>query len=321
MRILMIGGTQFIGGRICAELLRRGDDVTVVHRGQHEPPGSNPRHIHVDRADFGVIAGQARALRPDAIIDTCAMTRADAVGVLPHLPDAPLILLSSMDVYRAYELLLDGKGGQPVPLAENAEVRLSRYPLRGRIADHDDNDKLDVEPHYLERGGTVLRLAAIYGEHDPQRREEFILRRVRAGRRRIPVGPGTFLWTRGYVGDVAGAVLAALDHPAAAAGQVFNVGDPVTDTFRDYALRILGAAGHEAELVTVPDQDVPDDLRLTRSVAQPFLCDSRKAADTLGWRTAEPAESIARSVRWHLTHPPQDADPDFSPDDHALAAA
>ena len=39
---------------------------------------------------------------------------------------------------------------------------------------------------------TALRLSMIYGEHDGQRREEFILRRVRAWRR-IPIGAGTSL--------------------------------------------------------------------------------------------------------------------------------
>jgi hypothetical protein len=43
------------------------------------------------------------------VIDTRAMTAADASAVLPHLPDAHLMLLSSIDVYRAYELLLTGR--------------------------------------------------------------------------------------------------------------------------------------------------------------------------------------------------------------------
>ena len=158
-------------------------------------------------------------------------------------------------------------------------------------------------------------------EHDGQRREEFILRRVRAGRTRIPVGAGTSLDTRCYVGDVASAVLAALDHPAVATGQVFNVGDPVSDTVRDYATRILTAAGHEAELVTVPERHVPDDMEATKSIAQHFLVDSRKAVTELGWRPTDPAETIPVSVRWHLAHPPAGPDQDFSPDDRALAAA
>jgi nucleoside-diphosphate-sugar epimerase len=323
MRVLILGGTRFIGRRIAADLIARGDDVVLVHRGESEPTElAACTHLHADRAAVSAVAGQLRALRPDAVIDTRAMTRADADAVLPYLPDAQLVLLSSIDVYRAYELLLAGQGGEPVPLTEESPVRQGRYPLRDLLPGLGEHyDKLDVEPLYLGRGGTALRLSMIYGEHDGQRREEFILRRVRAGRRRIPFGAGTSLDTRCYVGDVASAVLAALDRPAAAAGQVFNVGDPATDTVRDYARRILLAAGHDAELVTVPEQHVPEDMEDTKSMAQHFLVDSRKAVTALGWRPSDPAETIGVSVRWHLAHPPADSDQDFSPDDRALALA
>ncbi len=323
MRVLILGGTRFIGRRIAVELMARGDEVTVVHRGESEPAElADCAHLHASREAYAGVAARARALRPDAVIDTRSMTRSDAEAVLPHLPDTPLVLLSSIDVYRAYELLLAGEGGEPVPLTEESPVRSGRYPLRDLIpALGETYDKLDVEPLYLARGGSALRLAMIYGEHDGQRREEFILRRVRAGRRRIPVGAGTSLDTRCYVGDVASAVLAALDQPAAAAGQVFNVGDLATDTVKDYARRILAAAGHEADLVTVPDAAVPEDLESTRSMAQHFLVDSRKAAALLGWRPADPAVTIPVSVRWHLANPPADPGDDFTPDDQALAAA
>jgi nucleoside-diphosphate-sugar epimerase len=323
MRVLILGGTLFIGRRIALELLARGDDVMVVHRGQAEPVElSGCAHVHASRDALAEVADQLRAFRPDAVIDTRAMTAAGASAVLPYLPDAHLVLLSSIDVYRAYELLLAGQGGEPVPLTEESPVRAGRYPLRDLLPGIGEHyDKLDVEPLYLARGSAVLRLSMIYGEHDGQRREEFILRRVRAGRRRIPVGAGTTLDTRCYVGDVASAVLAALDQPAAAAGQVFNVGDLATDTGRDYARRILSAAGHEASLVTVPEELVPEDLESTKSIAQHFLVDSRKAATVLGWRPTDPAETIPASVRWHLENPPQDPDQDFSPDERALSAA
>ena len=113
-------------------------------------------------------------------------------------------------------------------------------------------------------------------------------------------------------------MLAALDAPAVTAGQVFNVGELTTDTIREYAQRILRAAGCDAELVTVPDEDVPADLAMTRGAAQHFLCDSGKLARTLGWRPADTELSVGRSVRWHLAHPPESPDADFTPDDRAL---
>jgi hypothetical protein len=54
-------------------------------------------------------------------------------------------------------------------------------------------EKLDVEEVVRAAGAVVLRLPFVYGAHDVhplRRREEFILRRVRAGRKRIPFQRG-----------------------------------------------------------------------------------------------------------------------------------
>jgi nucleoside-diphosphate-sugar epimerase len=319
MRVAVLGGTRFIGRRIVEELVARGDEVVVVHRGDTEPDDLPVcRHLHTSRAAFASVAGEVARFGPDAIVDTLAMSRGDVDAVLPHLPDTQLVLLSSMDVYEAFGLVLREEEGAPVPLNEDSPVRAARYPYAGIGGRPGDYDKLDVEPSYVERSGTVLRLAMIYGEHDPQRREEFILRRVRAGRERIPVGAGTWLWTRCYVGDVATAVLAAIGNPRAA-GEIVNIGEPAVRSMRGWAAEILTAAAHPAQLVTVRDDVVPDDLGVTRAVAQHIVFDGHKAAAVLGWRPADPSAGLAASVRWHLDHPPVGASTDFSADDAALA--
>jgi nucleoside-diphosphate-sugar epimerase len=320
MRVVVIGGTEFIGRRVVEDLVGRGDEVLVVHRGRTEPDVAvEAVHLHVDRREFAMVADQVRAFGPDAVVDTIALTRADVDAVLPHLPEAHMVVLSSIDVYRVYELFLGGDDTPVVmPFDEDGPLRQGRYPFRGKGMDLDDYDKLDVEPAYLRRGGTVLRLAMIYGPHDPQRREEFVLRRVRAGRTRIPVGPGQTLTTRLHVDDAARAVLAALDHPAVAAGEVFNVGEAATYSVRGWMRAILSAAGHAADLVRVPDEDLPTDLRLTQAHPQHLLVSSRKAMDLLEWRPDNPTTTVGRSVRWHLDHPPADTSAEFSADDKAL---
>src|SRR5258706_9373237 len=109
MKVAVIGGTRFIGRRIVADLAARGDEVLVVHRGETEPPDLAPcRHLHTDRSSFRDVAGEVAAFGPDAVVDTLAMSRFDVDAVLPYLPDCQLVLLSSMDVYEAFYLMLDG---------------------------------------------------------------------------------------------------------------------------------------------------------------------------------------------------------------------
>lgn len=315
----MLGGTRFIGRRIVADLVARGDEVLVVHRGETEPADLAPcRHLHTARSEYASVADEVRRFRPDAVVDCLAMSRADVDAVLPFLPDVRIVLLSSMDVYEAFWLVLDEREGEPLPITEESRLRQQRYPYREKGGRPADYDKLDVEPAYLARGATVLRLAMIYGEHDHQRREEFILRRVRAGRTRIPVGAGTWLWTRAYVGDVSSAVLAAL-RDARTVGEVLNIGEPAVRSMRGWAEEILAAAGHEAELVQVTEEVLPGDMWMTKARGQHLLVSSDKATSLLGWRP-DPVAGLARSVAWHLAHPPEDASTDFAADDSALDA-
>ncbi len=102
-------------------------------------------------------------------------------------------------------------------------------------------------------------------------------------------------------------------------GEVINIGEPAVRSMRGWAEEILAAAGHQAELVQVPDPVVPEDLEITRTVAQHIVFDGYKAARLLGWRPRDVKGAIGRSVAWHLAHPPTDASTDFSADDTALA--
>ncbi|MFL6136515.1 MAG: NAD-dependent epimerase/dehydratase family protein [Frankiaceae bacterium] len=339
MRVVVLGGTRFIGRAVVEELAAVGDEVAVVHRGDTEPADLPAVvHVHSERSRFADVADEVRRFGAEAIVDCTAYTGVDVDSVLPYVDgQARLVLLSSMDVYRAFGAVLTDTETDPLPITEESPVRPERYPYRDspryRLPDY---DKLDVEPRYLERGAAVLRLPMVYGPRDPQRREEFMLRRVRAGRRRIPIGAGNWLWTRGFIGDVAHAIALAA-RTGAATGEVLNVGEPTTGSFGMWARQILTAAEHDAELVPVPDRSLPDDLRFLAARAQHVLVDSSKATRLLGWRHSPIEDAVRASVRWHLAHPPVEEDgartgertadrtatdpTDFAADEQALADA
>lgn len=321
MRVLVVGGTVFIGRAIVSELVGAGHDVAILHRGDHEPDDlPSCTHIHADRNAIAAARSEIEGFGPDVVCDNIAASRSHAETVAGALGDAVrYVVVSSMDVYRAYGSLHAGTMTDPVPCDETSPVREERYPYRGQMPGMDDYEKLDVEEVYLARGATILRLPMVYGARDPQRREEFILRRVRAGRDRIPVGAGTWLGTKGWVDDVAVGVRLAIEAPDAA-GEIFNIGESRTYPMGLWARMILDAAGSEAELVTVRDDVLPRDLAMTGTVPQHLLVDSSKARRGLGWRDTPAAGALQTSVMWHLAHPPEAPDGDFSADDAALAA-
>jgi nucleoside-diphosphate-sugar epimerase len=320
VRVIVLGGTRFIGRAIVEELAAAGHDLLIVHRGNLEPADMPAvRHLHADRTDLPAHRKELAAFKPDGAIDCRALTRADAETVLEAMPaDIRLVVISSLDVYRAFGALNQDRETDPVPLDETSPVRPTRYPYRDVMPGMEHYDKLDVEDVYLPRGATSVRLPMVYGEHDYQLREEFILRRLRAGRDRIPFGSGSWLACRGYVRDIARGVHLVLQTPAAA-GEVLNLCEDRTYSMRMWSRMILDAAGSTAELVRVADDLLPEDLKPTGTLSQHIAASARKARSMLGWTTSDPAESLRTTVRWHLANPPANPNLDFTADDLVLA--
>jgi nucleoside-diphosphate-sugar epimerase len=321
LRVIVLGGTRFIGRAIVEELAAAGHDLLIVHRGSLEPDGMPAaKHLHTDRAALQIHRAELAAFEPDAAIDCRALSRLDAQTAIDSLPKGVrLVVISSVDVYRAFGALNDDRETDPVPLDEDSPVRSERYPYRGKTPGMDEYDKLDVEDVYLPLGGTSLRLPMVYGERDYQRREEFLLRRIRAGRQRIPFGSGTWLACRAYVRDVARGARMALESDSTA-GLALNLCEDRTFSMAMWSRMILEAAGSSAILVRVSDDVLPEDLKPTGTMTQHIACSAGRARTLLGWSTSDPAETLRVSVRWHLANPPQDSDLDFSADDHALGS-
>jgi nucleoside-diphosphate-sugar epimerase len=325
MRTIVIGGTRFIGRAVVAELVAHDHDVLLVHRGHHEP-ADLPRaeHLHIDRRELAAVRPELERFRPDAVIDMSAMTAEDAEAVLAAVPDDIRVLaVSSMDVYRAFDALWNGTVTDAVPLRENSPLRTGPPPDRGIVPpgysyDPATADKVLVENVYRAHNATICRLPMVYGPHDYQRREEFILARVRAGRREIPIGSANFLWSRGHAADLAGAMRLAVEDEGSA-GETFVLCEHECASIELWARQILEAAGSDAELVRVDDDALPVDLELTGHLSQHLVGDASKARRQLGWRHSPPADRVAESVTWHLAHPPETSQPrDWAADDAAL---
>ncbi|MEU1422935.1 NAD-dependent epimerase/dehydratase family protein [Kitasatospora sp. NPDC005751] len=68
MRLLLLGGTEFVGRAVTEEALERGWEVTVFHRGTHAPP-AGVRALHGDRRAEDGLAALAEG-EWDAVVDT-----------------------------------------------------------------------------------------------------------------------------------------------------------------------------------------------------------------------------------------------------------
>ncbi|MGW2643766.1 NAD-dependent epimerase/dehydratase family protein [Streptomyces sp. NPDC001393] len=70
MRLLVLGGTEFVGRAVAEAALERGWEVTVFNRGRHQPP-PGARALHGDRtAPDGLAALASEPGSWDVVIDT-----------------------------------------------------------------------------------------------------------------------------------------------------------------------------------------------------------------------------------------------------------
>ncbi|MGG7572200.1 NAD-dependent epimerase/dehydratase family protein [Streptomyces sirii] len=111
MRLLMLGGTEFVGRAVTEAALARGWQVTVFHRGTHAPP-EGVTALHGDRTDAAGLAA-LEAGEWDAVVDTWSGAPAavrDAARLLAGRARS-YVYVSSRSVYAypaAYGLGEDG---------------------------------------------------------------------------------------------------------------------------------------------------------------------------------------------------------------------
>ena len=315
MRVLVLGGTRFIGPHVVRDLAERRHDVTIVHRGETEAElPETVRHVH---ADFDAMPlDELRALEPQVVVDMVPLVRADAARLRAFAGVAErAVAVSSADVYRAFGRLRRSEPGapDPVPLAEDA-------PLRTIVIDP-GYDKVGVEEELTrddELPLAILRAPAIHGPRDRQHRlREYALRMV-DGRPAILLDEriAGWRWVRGYVENVAAAVVAAVER-APAGHRIYNVADDSQHAEAEWVRRIAAVAGWNGELVVVPAGSAPASADLDElDLAQDIVLDTTRIRTELGWR--EPiheAEGIRRTLEWELAQPDDGPRRDYDAED------
>lgn len=326
MRITILGGTRFIGRAVTEGLLTADHCVTLFHRGQtHAPFMPLPNVIRGDRDALADHAGALRASKPDAVVDFIVSNEAHVR--LAHEVfrgcAGRYVLISSQDVYRAWTHVLHPDRMEellPTPFDEDSPLREELYPCRDLYPESDwagHYDKIPAERLALSADdlpGTVLRLPMVYGPHDPQHRTADALRRMLDGRAAILLdNPPGWRWHRGYVENVAGAILLAIldEH---AAGQVYNVGEPEDQvlTLHQWVQAIGEVVGWTGEIVAPPGAPPMQDM----------VVSTDRIRRELGYaETVSFEEGLARTIEWQRAHWPETMTPDSLAETYAAEDA
>lgn len=323
-RVLVLGGTGFVGPFIVRQLLQDGHDVTVFHRGHREPPGTErAEHVHVEFARLPAYVSRLSRRKPEVVIDVNPGIGKGGHGVLHFAGVAERgVVLTSMDVYRAI-LVLWGLSSEPqlMPVTEESALRDEPSPdLPPDLA----FDNVTVEQAVQGRADfpvTVLRCPFIYGPLDTQRRLRAYVRRMRDRRPAIVLDQqfARLRWSRGYVENVAAAAVAAISDDRAA-GQTYNVAEPDALTEDEWISAIADAFGWDGRVVVSEAHALPPDLRVPLP-SQDLFADTSRIRDELGYdEHVTRRDGLTRAIEWELSQSGGDSPPDYSAEDSFLAS-
>ncbi len=246
MKLLILGGSGQLSGRVATLAMSQGHEVWTLTRGQRPLP-EGVHSLVADRSDNAAFhaALKGASTHWDACIDCTAFNRhaADQCADIVSRYTERFVVVSTDSVYDPFR--------KTVPQDESNEHYLhdGGYGASKRL----------MEEGFIESGlnYTIFRPGHIFGAgfqlgcYPEHSRQPDLLAHMRAGKLLRLVGGGEFLIHPIHVDDLALAMLDCIDKPAAFR-QIFCIGGPDAVTNADY-FRLLGMLiGVDVTIETIP---------------------------------------------------------------------
>lgn len=325
MRILVIGGTQFVGRMLVETLLKDKHDVTILHRKTTHPFKKKIGQIQADRNDAEQMKQLLGREKFDVVFDNVydwerGTTALNVEGTIKALNGnfSKYIFMSSVAAYgdglnhhEADALAPDDHSDPYVRNKAMTERMLFRLFYRSHVP------------------VITLRPPFIYGPGNHYYREAFFWDRIRAGRPLILPGDGRRLMQFVHVADLILACQKVLEHPQAA-GNAFNVANSRPLTQEEVVQAMSAATGKKPEIIRVPRRQIalsgghPLGPQLYFGYyfdLPPITMVTNKAQRMLKLKPRDFATGLKETYRWYLRNQAKKKKVDYSFEDSLLELA
>jgi nucleoside-diphosphate-sugar epimerase len=294
-KILVTGGTGFIGSHLCRRLCAADLEVHATSRSRRERAPGQPIWWQADMADLAEARRIFSAVRPDVVIHLAGSVsaRPERDLVLPtyhSLATSTVNVLMQASELGCRRVILAGSLTEPVPSLE-APIPGSPYAAAKWIG-----STYGRMFHALYNAPVViLRTFMTYGP--AQAREKLIpsvaLSIIEGLQPRLSSGRVRGDWI--YVEDVVDAFLSALAIPAIE-GQTFDVGTGRLTSIRSLVEKLIEVMGSSITPLFGAVADRPQE--------QEVFADTGPVIQRLGWRATTPLEDgLRETAAWYRANP------------------
>lgn len=272
MRILVMGGTRFIGVYLTKLLVSQGHEVVLFNRGNKPAPVEGVTVIQGDRKQPDLLKAALQGESFDAIFDNNGRELSDTQplaelfqGNVQHF-----VYVSSAGVYLKSDEMPHAEGDAVDPNSRH----------KGKFATED----------YLSSAGvpfTSVRPVYIYGPQNYNDVEAWFFDRI-VRDRPVPIpGNGMALTQMGHVADLAAAMAAVLGNQSAI-GEIYNISGEKAVSFDGLARACAIAAGKDPTGLKIVHYD-PKQFDFGKKKAFPmrvqhFFTTIEKAKTDLNWQ-------------------------------------
>jgi len=311
MRVLMMGGTRFIGVYLTRLLVEQGHEVVLFNRGNKPAPAPGVQQIQGDRTNPTDLKDKLAGETFDAVFDNNGRELSDTQPLAEIFKNRVqhFVYMSSAGVYLKSDQMPHVEGDPVDPKSRH-------------------KGKHDTESYLAEQNlpFTSIRPTYIYGPQNYNDLEAWFFDRI-VRDRPIPIpGNGLHITQLGHVKDLALAMAQALGN-SAAVGQIYNVSGDRFVTFDGLARACAAAAGKSPDSVQLIHYD-PKAFDFGKRKAFPlrtqhFFASVQKAINDLQWQpTYDLLSGLKDSLQNDYLPSQRDkAEIDFSVDDEILAAS
>ncbi len=272
MRILIMGGTRFIGVYLTKILVEQGHEVVLFNRGKKPAPVEGIQQIHGDRTDAAQLKEKLSGENFDAIFDNNGRELSDTQPLAEIFKDRVqhFVYMSSAGVYLKSDQMPHIEGDPVDPKSRH-------------------KGKHETETFLAELGlpWTSIRPTYIYGPQNYNDLEAWFFERI-VRDRPIPIpGNGLHFTQFGHCKDLANAMAAVLGNTQAI-GQIYNISGERFVTFDGLARACATAAGKSADELQIVHYDAKKfDFGKRKAFpmrVQHFFASVNKAMTELNWK-------------------------------------